>query len=129
MLINLSNHPSNKWLEPQQSAAQHYGNIHDIAFPPIDPAADSQSVSELAADYVEQCLELLSQEAHAKEKQHAIHIMGEMTFVYSFVSQAQAKELRCIASTTIRDVTERDGVKEVRFHFMRFREYPPLLFR
>lgn len=128
MLINLSNHPSNTWLEPQQSAAQHYGNIQDIAFPPIDPAADSQSVAELAADYVEQCLELLSQEANANEKQHAIHIMGEMTFVYSFVAQAQTKKLRCIASTTIRDVTERDGVKEVRFNFVQFREYRQLMF-
>lgn len=127
MLINLSNHPSETWLEPQKSAAQAYGTIHDLAFPHIDPAADSQNVAELAADYLERCLELLSQTT--KPSEHAIHVMGEMTFVYSFVAQAQAKELRCIASTTIRDVTERDGVKEVRFHFMRFREYPLLLVR
>ena len=35
MFVNLSNHSSDKWDEPQLSAAKLYGDIEDISFPII----------------------------------------------------------------------------------------------
>lgn len=55
---------------------------------------------------------------------NAIHVMGEMTFVYQFVKQASAVGLRCVASTTERIAVDKpDGTKVSEFRFVRFREY------
>jgi hypothetical protein len=55
---------------------------------------------------------------------HAIHLMGEMTFVYQFVQRATAAGLRCIASTTERRTVDHpDGSKTSEFCFVRFRNY------
>lgn len=38
MLINLSNHPYEKWDETQKQAAiEAFGRVEDYPFPPIDP--------------------------------------------------------------------------------------------
>lgn len=55
---------------------------------------------------------------------HAIHVMGEMTFVYQFVKLATAAGLRCVASTTERRAVDHpDGSKTSEFRFVRFRDY------
>lgn len=40
------------------------------------------------------------------------------------VPHLQASGIRCVASTTARDVVEEGGVKVSKFRFVRFREYP-----
>ena len=39
MFINFTNHPSAQWSAEQKAAAQAYGEVIDLAFPAIDPAA------------------------------------------------------------------------------------------
>lgn len=43
MFINFTNHPSAQWSAEQKAAAQAYGEVIDLAFPAIDPAADEGS--------------------------------------------------------------------------------------
>lgn len=120
MLINLSNHPSPRWSDEQKHAASNYGDIVDIDFPSVDPAADSDAIATLAQQYFATVLTHLQ----ANPEPHAIHVMGEMTFTCAFVMLAQARGLTCLASTSSRNVVEYGGEKHVRFQFIRFRSYP-----
>lgn len=125
MLINLSNHPSPRWSKEQKHAAASYGDIIDIDFPSIDPAADSDTIAALAQQYLDTISrDTISSQVQQNPHQHAIHVMGEMTFTCAFVMLAQARGLTCLASTSSRNVVESNGEKHVRFQFIRFREYP-----
>jgi hypothetical protein len=42
-------------------------------------------------------------------KPAAVHLMGEMTFTFALVRKLQAAGIRCVASTTARDVVEEGG--------------------
>jgi acyl-coenzyme A synthetase/AMP-(fatty) acid ligase len=120
MLINLSNHPSAKWSEKQKQAAIiEFGWIHDIAFPQIDPKAITEEIEKLADKYVLECEHEFylanipeSQQAHNE----AVHIVGEMTFCYAIIRKLQQHNIRCVASTTERNVVEEsDGKKNSDF--------------
>lgn len=119
MLINLSNHPVSKWSDEQLSAAQtQFGEVVDLPFPTVDPQADEVAISALADDYVSRVV-LLS-DNHSI----SVHLMGEMTLTFSLVSRLQKRNIPCVASTTQRIVNElADGGKEVKFQFVRFRNY------
>ncbi|MGH7453274.1 MAG: CRISPR-associated protein [bacterium] len=129
MLLNLSNHAANKWSAEQLHAAeQRFGAVHDVPFPVIDPKADLETITELAHDYVRKCHDILNDAAirnpQSAIEKSAIHVMGEMAFVYQFVKLATAAGLRCVASTTERlAVDHPDGSKTSEFRFVRFREY------
>ena len=122
MLINISNHPSERWSEEQRSVATDlYGIIQDIAFPRVSPEATSSDIAALAAGYVEQAATL----AKAKENEpFAVHIMGEMTLTFKVVQSLKEMGITCVASTTFRDTLEHpDGSKTTHFRFIQFREY------
>ncbi|MEA2041692.1 MAG: CRISPR-associated protein [Bacteroidota bacterium] len=129
MLINLSNHPSIKWgKKQQQTAAERYGTTQDRAFPQIDPTARAEDIQRLAEKYLADCIQQFKSEDMATAQQstarQAVHVMGELTFVYAFVKAAAAKNINCVASTTKRTVLEeKDGRKTTRFEFIRFRAY------
>lgn len=115
MLLNLSNHPSSTWPENQKKAAtEKYEFIEDLAFPQIDPKADEDVIEKLAEEF-----ELKIR----KKDPTAVHIMGEMTFTYRMVNRLKSIGIPCIASTTNRKVTEKNGVKTSVFEFVRFRSY------
>jgi hypothetical protein len=120
MLINLSNHPSNKWPQQQIEAANQYGEIRDMPFPAIDPAASTDTVIGLAEGYLSE-FEAMLGDNHLSG---AVHVMGELTFCYALVNMLQKRGIRCVASTTERLVTENGNAKTVEFNFCRFREYP-----
>lgn len=122
MLINLSNHEFARWSEKQkQAAVQLYNDVRDFAFPAIDPKFDLRDVTTLVEKYLQNCREMLHSRTH---ENNAIHVMGEMTFVYQFVRRASAAGLRCVASTTERIAVDKpDGTKVSEFRFVRFREY------
>ena len=121
MLINLSHHPSADWPEEQKRATEPYGEVSDLPFPKVDPEADAGEVAVLSRQHLDQCAELLEE---ASGQNSAVHIMGEMTFVYQFVRQAVDLGLVCLASTTRRAVDWDDsGDKISRFEFVRFRAY------
>ena len=54
MLLNLSNHPSNKWIDKQtEVACQLYGSVTDLSFPQIAPNNTTQQVQQLAQDLLQ----------------------------------------------------------------------------
>jgi len=122
MLINLSNHPSEKWDSEQLEAAKSkYSSVIDLPFPYIDPNAEEKEVSELAGEYVEKCLAILK---FARNGGNAVHIMGEANFCFTVVGKLLEKRVKCVASTTERVVEDVEGGEKVsRFKFVRFREY------
>ncbi len=121
MLINLSNHPKDKWSEKQFSAAlRKYKSIADLPFPHISPKASTKQVQSKAKSYLKKILHLLK---YSNEKNNAVHLMGEFTFVYHLTFLLKQKNISVVVSTTKRLVEESAGKKIVTFDFVRFREY------
>lgn len=117
LFLNLSNHPSSTWSDEQLAAARQYGEVEDMEFPTIGPDADEGAIEALAEKYEKRIMTL------AKDKRLTVHIMGEMTFIYSLVDRLKRKGIDCVASTTNRQVEEHDGQKISTFQFVRFRNY------
>lgn len=111
MLINITNHPSDKWTSKQSAEAKHlFGAIVDIPFPYIDPTVDEQHIASLADVYLDKVLTL------AKQGQITVHLMGEMTFTHALTNRLLQHGIPCVASTTQR-------IGEEQFNFVRFRFY------
>lgn len=123
MLINLSNHVSDKWTSKQKGAAlKKFNDLIDLPFPHVDPEGDEQYIYELAMSYKDQCAEMFK--VSDDNKNNAVHIMGEFTFTYALVNLLLNEGIKCLASTTKRIIKELDTNKsEVTFEFVRFREY------
>ncbi len=118
MLLNLSNHPSEKWSDQQRDIAlKAFGNIEDIAFPNVDPETGLEGVQQLAKSFFE-----VIQKKAEKEKV-TVHLMGEMTFTYTLVKMLELAGITCVASTTKRIATEKEGKKVTIFEFKGFRPY------
>lgn len=122
MLINLSNHPSDKWSENQRhTAIDYYGDIIDLPFPVILPAESEEYVLNLSKRYFKKCQDLIG---NSNSENNAVHIMGEYNFTLALVTLLLKSNIICISSTTERIVKELDnGNREVSFKFIRFREY------
>ncbi|RCK71572.1 MAG: hypothetical protein IGBAC_0118 [Ignavibacteriae bacterium] len=121
MLINLSNHPKDKWSEKQIiTAIRKYKSVYDIQFPNISPKASSKQVRLKTKKYLEKILKLIK---NSNDKYNAVHIMGEFTFVFNLVNLLKKNNISVVASTTERIIEEKDGKKIVTFNFVRFREY------
>lgn len=118
IFLNLSNHPSSKWDEKQVAAASTYGEIIDIPFPEIDPAAGKDEIHDLASQYMQMISGIYS------DNQITVHIMGEQTFCHALVTMLEKSGIKCVASCAARNATELpDGRKLSEFSFIRFREY------
>jgi len=121
MLINLSNHPFEDWDEKQKQAAMSaYGVVEDLPFPEVDPAAHTQVVAKLAADYLNTCIIKFGNTFCDTD---SIHISGEPCFLFHFVTIAKAKGINCICSTTKRMVSNQGNTKTMVFNFVNFRNY------
>lgn len=122
MLINLSNHPSELWDDKQKKQAiKLYGGIEDFIFPEVDPKATEEEVWDLAYDYIDMCLDFLSD---YEGENNAVHIMGEFNFCFTLISGLLEFDIACVASTSrrISEKVEPNG-KITRFKFVKFREY------
>ncbi len=121
MLINLSNHPSDKWSSKQLSTAvKKYKSVVDLSFPLISPKATTSQVKAKAKRYLQQIIKLIKA---SDNKKNAVHLMGEFTFVYHLTYLLKQKNISVVVSTTNRIVEENAGKKIVTFDFVRFREY------
>lgn len=121
MLINLSNHPFDKWDEKQkQIALDQFGAVEDMTFPEIDPMADTEKVASLASEYLFRCKAKLTE---SKNEGNAVHISGEPCFMFLFVTLAKKHNIPCVCSTTQRLVTNNGNIKTSIFEFVRFRKY------
>ncbi|MEZ4983717.1 MAG: TIGR02221 family CRISPR-associated protein [Saprospiraceae bacterium] len=114
-LLNLSNHPVDRWPDRQrQVAIQQFSDIQDLPFPAIDPLLTPSELEMLVHEYFERVVAL---------NPAAVHLMGEMTFTFALVQRLKAIGIPCVASTTERIAEERDGQKVVTFRFVQFRAY------
>ncbi len=121
MLINLTNHPKDTWSEKQtKTALRKYKSIYDIPFPNISPNASTSNVKRTALKYFKLCINVLK---NSKDKNNAVHLMGEFTFVYHLVNMLKKRKIPVVVSTSNRIVYEEQGKKVVTFNFVRFREY------
>ncbi len=120
MLLNLSNHPSEKWSREQRAAAiEQFGAIDDWAFPNIDPRVEEAEVERLAAVFFEKIKSWATD-----HPEPVVHLMGEMTFCYRLIRRLKRAHIKVVASTTERMAWEEaDGKKTVIFIFVRFRAY------
>jgi hypothetical protein len=128
MLINLSNHPYEKWDETQKQAAiEAFGRVEDYPFPPIDPTASSAEVLELAHEYARECkmrFYFADIPVGQVAENHAVHVQGEFTFTFQVVLLLKAEGVRCVASTSHRKTVDLgNGKKKLQFSFEQFREY------
>lgn len=120
MLINLSNHPSDKWPQKQLNAAKRkFGKVFDIPFPHISPFATSIQVYNKAEKYLKEILSIIK---NSTDKNNAVHLMGEFTFVVFLFELLKKKKIPVVVSTTNRLTEEKDGKKIVTFNFVKFRE-------
>jgi hypothetical protein len=126
LFINLSNHPTSKWSTEQLNAV--YGlfgenpRILDMGFPIINPNYHTETVGALAEEFVEKITEL------SNPQNIIVHVMGEMSFVFTIVSRLKNLGVRCCVSTTnrvVEEVVKPDGSTEkvAIFKFVRFRDY------
>jgi len=115
MLLNLSNHPSSLWTDNQKKKAlELYSVIEDLPFPQISPSLDTTELDLLVENYENKI---------RKINPLVVHIMGEMTFTFRLINRLQAVGITCVASTTIRNVIEKNGTKTSVFEFVQFRDY------
>lgn len=119
MLINLSNHPSEKWEAAQLETASQYGEIINIPFPNIPPEWNTKQVEKEAKEYFNRIKKIESTE---KEKL-VIHLAGEPTFCFQLSRLLLTKGFRVVTSTTERIVQESENEKKSIFKFKQFREY------
>ena len=119
MFINFTNHPSAQWSAEQKAAAQAYGEVIDLAFPAIDPAADEAALDLLASAYATRILHM---------NPDAVLCQGECTFVYRVVQRLEAAGIPTLAACSRRksqETTYPDGstLKRSIFAFAGFRRY------
>ena len=121
MLLNLSNHPSSNWSQKQLlNSKDLFLSLHDLPFPVIAPKSTKNEVYNLARRYASMCKRLLSK---SLDKNNAVHIMGEHTFVFYLVTLLKKEKIKCIASTTSRNSQQNGNEKKSIFTFISFREY------
>ena len=119
--VNFSNHVSSKWGVEQLNAAKEYGDIIDVQFPVVNPAATKEEIQEMAEKSSQEILE-----------QHPTVVMaqGEFTLTFAVVRKLQEKGVKCVVACTRRRTDEEiqrlaaQGLtREGMFAFMGFREY------
>ncbi|RLD44197.1 MAG: CRISPR-associated protein [Bacteroidetes bacterium] len=123
MLINLSNHPSEKWQQSQKELAKaKYGLVQDLSFPEVPPIASTEEVGKLAKELFKKITNIFDQCAN-EHMPNAVHIQGEFTLVYALVTMLKTSGISCIASTSSRNVSNDGDKKIIIFDFVQFREY------
>ena len=123
-LLNLTNHPHDKWPAEQAAAARALGDevtIDDLPFPLVAPSATTEQVDALADELADDIAQRYP--AHAT----VVHLSGEYTLTVALVARLQGLGFRVVASTTDRIVSvDAAGDRHIKFQFVQFRAYAPL---
>ncbi len=119
IFVNHTNHASAQWSAEQTAAAQTFGEIFDVPFPPVPPNFDEAAVAELVAKNLREILKL---------NPAAVLCQGEFNYTFAMVAALKAKNIPALAATTERVTSEislPDGstAKNSVFKFVRFRRY------
>ena len=99
MLINVSNHPSEKWDKKQWEAAMKYGGIIDIPFPSVDPYANEDKIESISDS-------LLTEIQKKATKSDIVMIQGEYTLTYQVVKCLKQSGFTVISACSERIVEE-----------------------
>lgn len=120
MLVNLSNHPSEKWGEKQLKIVQEeYGSVRDLPFPEIDPYSTSDEIDRIVEKYYQRI---------AKIDPPAVMLQGEYIFTYRLICRLKEAGIKVIAGCSERRTIEYindDGMttRKSEFEFVGFKEY------
>jgi len=118
MLINVSNHSSEKWSPEQLKSAQEFGEIIDLGFPNVSPELTSIELEDLVDVWFAKIWSYVTM-----FETHYVHLMGETGFITRLATRLREHEIHVIHSTTARVVEEKpDGTKVSIFRFVRFRD-------
>lgn len=119
IFINYTNHPISEWSDEQVSAAMKYAEtLVDIPFIGIDPDKGEDDIEKIADSEFKKILKV------AEGHEATVHLMGEQTLSFALIKKLQGLGVRCVASTTKREVNDLgDNKREVTFRFVKFREY------
>lgn len=126
MLINFTNHPSDKWTDDQKNCAiELYGELKDLPFPVVPTSAGAPEVIVMADGIIGNILRI-KEESSAAEA-FAVMAQGEFTLTYAVVSRLKSMGITVVSAVSERVVTEQVENGEVRktviFRFAGFREY------
>ena len=124
MLINFTNHPSDRWTDDQKNCAiELYGTVTDLPFPPVPTGAGASDVIAMADGIIDKILEMKAESPET----FAVMAQGEFTLTYAVVSRLKGMGITVVSAVSERVVTEQVENGEVRktalFRFAGFREY------
>lgn len=122
MMLNVSNHPFEKWSPEQKEAAvKNYGPVTDVPFPNVPPGTTTGAVETLARKLYDEHIEPVND---SMGEPKAVLVQGEMTLVYMLVDLLRMEGIQAVAATTERvSVDNPDGTKTSTFRFVQFRPY------
>jgi hypothetical protein len=117
--VNFTNHDSDRWSETQRREARKYGEIVDLPFPHLSPAADEADVRRTAGECAAKILAL---------NPAAVLCQGEFSLCHALVNLLMQEGVTVMCACSEREVEEKilpDGSTEktTRFEFQRFRKY------
>ena len=114
VFINFSNHPSAQWEEKQLEQAREWGEIVDLPFPQVDPAAGEDDVAELADQYLASIMEY---------QPSAVLCQGEFCLSYAVITGLKEQGVVVLAACSRRNTEEIGRIRKSEFIFERFRKY------
>jgi len=114
MFINFTNHASRLWGKKQRKAAEVYGDIFDIPFPAVSPAAPEEDIERTADEYAGRIITL---------KPDCVLCQGEFNLCYAVTKRLLEKGIKTVAACSERKSVEKDGKKVSIFEFTGFRDY------
>lgn len=123
MLINLTNHPSEKWGDVQRREAERmFGRIMDVPFPTVNAFASEEEIAELAEMTARKVVEVFG------KKDIGVLVQGEFTLAFAVIRLLDKMGIPCYAACSDRravETVDENGVnhKQVEFCFVRFRQY------
>lgn len=123
VLINVSNHPSDKWSVEQKDG---FNEIMDISFLNVDPNWDTfVDIDERVLSFGQTIFDRVC-ELKDNNFKVFVFIAGEQTFATGLITLLHFNRVNIIVPTTERIVEEKDGKKIVTFNFVKWR--PILLY-
>ena len=126
MLINFTNHPSDRWTDDQKNCAiELYGEVKDLPFPAVPTSAGATEVIGMADEIIDKILAM--KEENPVSEAFAVMAQGEFTLTYAVVSRLRSLGITVLSAVMERISTEEVVNGEVRktaiFRFAGFREY------
>lgn len=126
MLINFTNHPSEKWTADQKnSAIRLYGGVRDLPFPAVPANAGTPEIIAMAEGAIDKILAI--KEENIDTETFAVMVQGEFTLTYAVVRRLLDRKIKAVSAVSERNVIEQVENGEVRktivFRFGGFREY------